>query len=121
MTGTAAGLQRLLRASQLAEKRANAQIYQIFICNLVDKKGRNNVRRFRRARWLLRWTPLSRPKNGDPSLHSHQALVALIPVGHQNSLTGGPVFGVPYAFGWLRRYVPANGVRNREVSSERPG
>ena len=22
----------------------------------------------------LRWTPLSRPKKGDPSLHSHQAL-----------------------------------------------
>jgi hypothetical protein len=27
----------------------------------------------------LRWTPLSRPKNGDPSLLSHQTLVALIP------------------------------------------
>jgi hypothetical protein len=27
----------------------------------------------------VKWTPLSRPKNGDPSLHSHQALVALIP------------------------------------------
>jgi hypothetical protein len=27
----------------------------------------------------VKWTPLSRPKNGDPSLHSHQALLALIP------------------------------------------
>src|SRR5262249_49568173 len=26
----------------------------------------------------VKWTPLSRPKNGDPSLHSHQALRALI-------------------------------------------
>src|SRR5438132_10388747 len=27
----------------------------------------------------MKWTPLSRPKNDDPSLHSHQAFRALVP------------------------------------------
>ncbi|WP_422926888.1 hypothetical protein [Singulisphaera sp. PoT] len=43
-----------------------------------DGKTRNKdgmLRRLRRA--ALRWTPLSRPKNGDPSLLSNQAVVAL--------------------------------------------
>jgi hypothetical protein len=37
----------------------------------------------------VRWTPLSRPKNGDPSLHSHQALRALIHP-HANAEASSP-------------------------------
>ncbi len=32
-----------------------------------------------KLRKVVRWTPLSRPKNGDPSLLSPQALIVLIP------------------------------------------